>query len=86
MVYFLLFRAMNINASINSIGFGFLGGRVVKNSPASAGDVREAGLIPRSGRYLGVGNGNPLQYPWKIPWTEESGGLWSIMSQRVRHD
>ena len=23
---------------------------------------------------------------WKIPWTEESGGLWSIMSQRVRHD
>ena len=22
---------------------------------------------------------------WKIPWTEESGGLQSIGSQRVRH-
>ena len=23
---------------------------------------------------------------WKIPWTEESGGLQSIGSQRARHD
>ena len=23
---------------------------------------------------------------WRIPWTEESGGLQSIGSQRVRHD
>ena len=23
---------------------------------------------------------------WWIPWTEESGGLWSIGLQRVRHD
>ena len=23
---------------------------------------------------------------WRIPWTEELGGLWSIGSQRVRHD
>jgi len=23
---------------------------------------------------------------WKIPWTEEAGGLQSIESQRVRHD
>ena len=23
---------------------------------------------------------------WKIPWTEEPGGLQSIGSQRVRHD
>ena len=23
---------------------------------------------------------------WRIPWTEESGGLWSMGSQRVRHD
>ena len=23
---------------------------------------------------------------WRIPWTEEPGGLWSIQSQRVRHD
>ena len=23
---------------------------------------------------------------WRIPWTEESGGLWSTGSQRIRHD
>jgi len=35
---------------------------VVKNLPASAGDERDEGSIPRSGRYPGEGNGNPLQY------------------------
>ena len=35
---------------------------VVKNLPASAGDVRDTCLIPRSERSTGVGNGNPLQY------------------------
>ena len=38
---------------------GFPGGAVVKNLPASAGDV---GLIPWLGRSPGAGNGNPLQY------------------------
>ena len=23
---------------------------------------------------------------WRIPWTEQPGGLWSVGSQRVRHD
>ena len=23
---------------------------------------------------------------WKVPWKEEPGGLWSMGSQRVRHD
>ena len=35
---------------------------VVKTSSATAGDVRDAGLIPGSGRSPGGGNGNPLQY------------------------
>ena len=35
---------------------------VVKNLPASAGDLRDAGLIPGSGRSSGGGHGNPLQY------------------------
>ena len=35
---------------------------VVKNSPASAGDIGDAGSIPGSRRSPGVGNGNPLQY------------------------
>ena len=37
--------------------------------------------------YFGEGNGNSLQWvAWKIPWTEESGGLESMGSQRVRQD
>ena len=35
---------------------------MVKNLPANAGDIRDAGLIPELGRSPGVGNGNPLQY------------------------
>ena len=33
---------------------------VVKNPPAKAGDVRDAGLIPGLGRFPGEGNGYPL--------------------------
>ena len=36
---------------------------VVKNLPASAGDVRHTGSIPGSGRPPGGRHGNPLQYP-----------------------
>ena len=39
--------------------WGFPGGLVVKNLPANAEDVA---LIPGSGRSLGGGNSNPLQY------------------------
>ena len=35
---------------------------MVKNLLASAGDVRDTGSIPGSGRSPGEGNGNPLQY------------------------
>ena len=35
---------------------------VVKNPPTKAGDVRDKGSIPGSGRSTGGGNGNPLQY------------------------
>ena len=34
----------------------------VKNLPANAEDVRDAGSIPGSGRSPGGGHGNPLQY------------------------
>jgi len=130
---------------------------VVKNPPAKAGDRRDPGSIPGSGRSPGEGHGNPLQYSclenpvdrgawqatvhrisksrtqlkrlrtceffpvaqmvknlpamqetqiqsldredplengmaihssfaWRIPWTEEPGGLQSMGLQRVRHD
>ena len=35
---------------------------VVKNPSANAGDTRDFGSIPRLGRSLGGGHGNPLQY------------------------
>jgi len=35
---------------------------VVKNLPANAGDVRDTGWIPGSGRFPGEGNGNPLVF------------------------
>ena len=41
---------------------GFLGGSVVKNTPASVGAAGDVGLIPRGGRFPGGGNGNPFQY------------------------
>ena len=34
---------------------------VVKNPPANAGDARDLGFIPGSGRSPGVGNGTPPQ-------------------------
>ena len=41
---------------------GFPGEAVVKNPLAKAGDARDAGFIPGSGRSPGEGNGNSLQY------------------------
>ena len=35
---------------------------VVKNLPVNEGDARDEGLIPESGRFPGVINGNLLQY------------------------
>ena len=35
---------------------------VVKDPTANVGDIRDAGLMPGSGRLPGEGHGNPLQY------------------------
>ena len=41
---------------------------VVKNLPANKGDIRDAVLIPGSGRSPGGGHGNLLQYScWENP-------------------
>ena len=44
---------------------GFPGGSVVKNLPANAGEVRDWGSIPGSGRSPDKGNGNPF-LAWEI--------------------
>ena len=41
---------------------GLLKSRSSKEPTCNAGDVRDLGSIPGSGRSPGVGNGNPLQY------------------------
>ena len=60
---------------------------MVKNLPASTEDVRDVGSIP--------GREDPLEQEmathssilaWRIPRTEEPGGLQSMGLQRVEHD
>ena len=46
----------------------------VKNLPANAGDLRDAGSIPGLGRSPGAGNGNPLKYSClENPMDREAG-------------
>ena len=52
----------------------------VKNSPASAGNLRDVGSIPGSGRSPGEGHGNPLQYCLENPM---EGGIPRATVHRV---
>ena len=59
---------------------------MVKNLPVSAGDTRDAGSVPGSGRSPRVGNGTHCSnLAWKITWAEEPGRLQYVGLQRVRH-
>ena len=55
---------------------------VVKNLPASTGDLRDPGEIPGSGKSPEGGNGNPLQYSC-LENPRERGAWWT---PRVGHD
>ena len=62
----------------------FLGGSDGKESACDGGNP---GLIPGSGRSLGKGMATHSRIPaWRIPWTEEPGGLQSLGLHRVEHD
>ena len=66
---------------------GFPGGLVVKNSPAKAGDLRDAGSISGQEDPLEEGMAtHSSMLAWSIPWTEGPGGLQSTGSQRVGHN
>ena len=59
----------------------------VKNPPASAGDIRDAGSILGSGRPAEEGMATHSSIlAWRIPWTGEPGRLQSMGLQRVGHD
>ena len=55
---------------------GFLGGSVIKNLPANAGDVRS---IPGLGRSLEeeIATHSSI-LAWEFPWTEKPGEWWSM--------
>ena len=60
---------------------------VVKNPPGNAGDIRDVGLIPGSGRSPGKGHGNPLQHSYLENLMDR--GAWrnhSMRSQGAVHD
>ena len=60
---------------------------VVKNLSTNAGDVRDKGSIPGSGRSPRGGHGSPLQYSClENPMDGMAGGLQSMRPQRVGPD
>ena len=60
---------------------------VVKNPPAEAGDVRDAGSILGLGRSPGGGHATHSSIlAWRIPGREEPGRMQSKASHRIRRN
>ena len=66
--------------------WGLPSGSVVKSQPASVGDAGDRGSIPGSGRSLGEGNGNPLQYSCLGNILDRGAWRATVYSKRVGHD
>ena len=56
---------------------------VVKSPPANAGDIRDVGSIPGSGRSPGGGNGSPLQHSC-LKNSMDRGTWWVIVHGAVK--
>ena len=54
---------------------------VVKNPPANAGEIRDAGSVPGSGRSPGGGHGNPVQYSCLENPVDR--GVWQVIVHSV---
>ena len=60
---------------------------VVKSLSTNAGDIRVVGLFQGQEDSLEEGRASHFSFlAWRILWTEESGRLQSIGSERVRRD
>ena len=60
---------------------------MVKNLLTNTKDIKDTGSI--LGQEVPLKEGMPTHssiLAWRIPWTEEPGGLQSIGSQKVGHD
>ena len=66
---------------------GFPGGSEVKNPPAmqETQEMQVQSLGQEDPLEEGIATHSSI-LAWKIPWTEESDGLQTIVLQRVRHD
>ena len=74
-------------ALVAKVSFTFQVVLAVKNLPASGEDMRDSGLIPGLGSSLEEGMATHSSLlAWRIPWTEESGGLQTMGLQRAGHD
>ena len=59
---------------------------MVKNLPASTGDIRDTGSVPMLGRSPGVGHGNPIQYSYlKNPMDRRAWWAMVHRDKTVRH-
>ena len=56
---------------------------VVKNLPASTGDIGASASIPELGTSPGGGNGNPLQYSPLCPCFQMERGVWRAVAHGV---
>ena len=77
-------KTKNNNIKKRKGPMGFRGGSMAENPPAK-----------QETRVQSLGWKDPLEgdmathssiLAWRIPWTEEPGGLWSMGSQRIRHN
>ena len=59
---------------------------MIKNPPPSLGDLRDIGSVPESDALEESMATHSSILIWRIPWTEEPGGLQSIGLQRVGQD
>ena len=59
---------------------------VLKNLLANAGDIRDAGSIPGSGRSSEGGNGNPLQYSCLKKNLMDRGAWWARVQRATDLD
>ena len=71
-----------IHMHVSILSQGSPGGSEVKASACNAGDL---GSIPELGRSPEMATHFSM-LAWRIPLMEETGGLQSTMSQRVRQD
>ena len=77
-----MFYSVGLCEYMLTLVWGFPGGAVVRSPPA-----KQEGSVPGSGRFPGVGNGNPLQYSC-LENSMDRGAWWATVhgGRKVGHD